>query len=147
MSFIQRITTAVFTALPSTLFFATALSTTYAGYYWKTNLMVASALLGGSLIFGFSLPPVFRQFRLRQPWMWSIAAGILAMLLALFVMTALNATPLCVGQDNGDGKNDFGMCMGYVFLYAFVFGPTYMILLTLSTFVGHWVLKRQLDPR
>lgn len=68
-------------------------------------------------------------------------AGILGMILALLVMTALNATPLCVGQDNGDGNNDLGMCMGYVVLAGIVFGAVYLFLLTISALVGHWMMK------
>ena len=61
--------------------------------------------------------------------------------LALFAMTLLNATPLCVGQDNGDGNNNLGMCMGYVVLAGIVFGAVYLFFLAISTLVGHRVIK------
>src|SRR5215510_12919041 len=127
MSTLVRLISAFFTSLPSVFFFYQAVFVTPPSeYYWKTDVVVVSALLGGSLSFGFVLPSVFRLFRLRAPWIWIMASGILAVLLALLVMTALNATPLCVGQDNGDGNNDFGMCMAYVFLAAIFFGSMYM---------------------
>jgi hypothetical protein len=75
-----------------------------------------------------------------------IAVGLLALALALFTMTLLNATPLCVGQDNGDGNNDFSQCMGYVLLYGFFYGTPYVILLTISAFVGHWIMKSPFKP-
>jgi hypothetical protein len=56
-------------------------------------------------------------------------------------MAMLNATPLCVGQDNGDGNNDFSMCMSYVLLAAVVFGSVYFFFLSISSFVGHWIVK------
>lgn len=113
MSLTHRITSAFFTALPGFYFFYQAVYVTSPSeYYWKTDIVVVSVLLGSSLLFGFGLPPVLHLCRLRVPWAWIMVSGILAVLLAFFVLTFLNATPLCIGQDNGDGNNDLGMCMG-----------------------------------
>ena len=143
MSFIRRITSAFCTALPGALFFAAAITSEnmHTDYYGKTILITVSVLLGVSVLFGFMLPS-----GLRLKWLWIIVAGLLALALALFTMTLLNATPLCVGQDNGDGNNDFGQCMGYVVLYALFYGVPYVILLTISAFVGHWIMKPQFKP-
>jgi hypothetical protein len=141
MSLIRRITSAFFTALPSALFFGAAITSEnmHTHYYWKTILITVSVLLVNSTLFGFILPP-----RLRLRWPWIVVAGLMALALAVFSMTLLNATSLCVGQNNGDGNNDFGQCMGYVFLYALFYGIPYVILLTISAFVGHWMMKSQL---
>lgn len=140
MSIITRIATAFFTALPSSLFFILAFSSNmYKEYYWSSMLTGVSVMLGSALFLGFIQPP-----QLRPKWIWIIAAGLSAMALALIMITMLNATPLCVGQDNGDGNNDFSMCMGYVILYAFFYGIPYIILLTVSAVTGHWILKGQL---
>ena len=142
MSFTQRITSAFFTSLPSLFFFYQAVFATSSGeYYWKTDVVVVSVLLGSSLLFGFVLPFLLR---FRALWTSIMVAGILAVFLALLVMAALNATPLCVGQDNGDGNNDFGMCMTYVVLAAIFFGIVYLFFLAVSAFIGHWVVKWQL---
>ena len=105
-------------------------------YYWISILTGVSVLLGSALLFGFFVPPAF-----RPKWFWIMAAGLAAMLMALFAIAVLNTTPLCVGQNNGDGNNDFGQCMGYVILYAFFYGIPYLFLLAVSAFVGHWVIK------
>lgn len=137
MSIISRISTAFFTALPSSLFFVLVVSSNmYKEYYWPSILTGVSVLFGSALLLGFIQSP-----RLRPKWIWIIAAGFAAMTLALLTITVLNATPLCVGQDNGDGNNDFGRCMGYVMLYAFFYGIPYMALLTVSAVMGHWVMK------
>lgn len=142
MSFTQRITSAFFSALPGSFFFYQVVFVIPPSeYYWKTDVVVGSVLLGSSLFFGFVLPALFSRIRLRTLWASIMASGILAMALALLVMTALNATSLCVGRDNGDGNNDFGMCMGYVVLAGIVFGSVYMLFLTISAVVGHWVMK------
>lgn len=142
MSIISRISTAFFTALPSSLFFVLVItSNMYKEYYWSSILTGVSVLLGSALLLGFIQSP-----RLRPKWVWIIAAGFAAMVLALLVITVLNATPLCVGQDNGDGNNDFGMCMGLVLLYTIFYGIPYMMLLTVSAVTGHWAMKVFRNP-
>lgn len=138
MSFIKRSLSAFFTALPGSLFFfAVVVSHSMRQeYFWISILAGASVLFGSAIIVGFVLPT-----RLRPKWFWIMAAGFAAMVCALFVTAVLDATPLCVGQNNGDGNNSFGMCMGYVLLYAFFYGIPYMILLTVSAVAGHWAMK------
>lgn len=137
MSIITRISTAFFTALPGSLFFLLVISSNmHKEYYWPSILTGVSVLFGSALLLGFTQSP-----RVRPKWIWIIAAGFAAMTLALLAISLINATPLCVGQDNGDGNNDFGRCMGYVMLYAIFYGIPYMILVTASAVAGHWVTK------
>lgn len=142
MSDTKRIASSFFTALPATYFFVHAVFLTEpTEYYWKTDVVVASVLLVGSLSLGFVLPLVLQLFHVRAPWISIAVGGILALGLALFAMTLLNTTPVCVGQDNGDGNNNLGMCMGYVVLAGIVFGSVYLFFLAISAFVGHWAMK------
>ena len=140
MSIGRRITTAFFTALPALFFFVPVVSieSMRREYYWISILVGASVLFGSALVLGF-----FQPVWLRPKWFWIMAAGFAAMVGALFVTAVLDATPLCVGQNNGDGNNSFGMCMGYVLLYAFFYGIPYMILLTVSAVTGHWAMNRR----
>ena len=140
MSIDRRITTAFFTALPALFFFVPVISieSMRREYYWISILAGASVLLGSALVLGF-----FQPVWLRPKWFWIMAAGFAAMVCALFVTAILNATPLCVGQNNGDGNSSFGMCMVYVFLYAIFYGIPYMVLLTMSAMTGHWAMNRR----
>jgi len=140
MSIGRRITTAFFTALPALFFFVPVISieSMRREYYWISILVGASVLFGSALVLGF-----FQPVWLRPKWFWIMAAGFAAMVCALFVTAVLDATPLCVGQNNGDGNNDLGRCMGYVLLYAFFYGIPYMILLTVSAVMGHRAMKRR----
>ncbi len=137
MSFITRFFSSFFASLPAVVFFVLVMGrqSMRQEYYWTSILCGVVILLGSAMLLGFVLPPL-----LRPKWLWIWLAGFAAMLFALAVIAVLNATPLCVGQDNGDGNDDFGMCMGYVFLYAIVYGIPYLVLLTFSTLMGHWVL-------
>lgn len=142
MSITNRISTAFFTALPGSLFVVLVISSNmYREYFWSSILTGVSVLFGSALLLGFVQSP-----QLRPKWVWIITAGFAAMVLALLVITVLNATPLCVGQDNGDGNNSLGMCMGHVVLYAIFYGIPYMMLLTMSAVTGHWVMKIFRNP-
>ncbi len=144
MSHTNRITSALFTALPSIYFLYQAIFGIRSyEYFWKTYMVVASVLLGASLFFGFVLPPIFRLFHISAPWAPIVVGGLLAWLISMFVLILLNATTMCVGQDNGDGNNDLGMCMTYTFMVAVVFGSVYGFLLVLSGVAGHWIIKAQ----
>jgi hypothetical protein len=138
MALLNRAATSIFTAAPSAVFFVAAITSEgmRQEYYWTTILTGVSVMLGCSVLFGFVLPP-----RLYPKWLWITIAGVAVMILALSTVAILNATPLCVGQDNGDGINDFGMCMGYVLVYAVVYGIPYLALVTASALVGHLALN------
>jgi len=142
MSLITRVATACFTACPGVLFFGLVMiSGMSREYYWISILAGVSVLLGSALLFGFFVPPAF-----HPKWFWIMAAGFAAMLMALLSIAVLNATPLCVGQDNGDGNNSFGMCMGYVMLYAIFYGIPYILLLAVSAIIGNWAIKLFKQP-
>lgn len=138
MSFIHRVATAFFTALPAVFFFlpVIAIESMRREYYWSSLLAGTLVLLGSALILGF-LQPTW----LRPKWVWIMMAGATAMGLALFATAVINVTPLCVGQNNGDGNNDLGRCLGYVLLYAFFYGIPYLLMLAVSAGIGHWALK------
>ena len=136
MSFIHRVATAFFTALPALPFFLPVIAIERQEYYWSSILAGSSALLGSALVLGF-----FQPTWLRPKWAWIMIAGAAAMGLALFTTAVVNLTPLCVGQNNGDGNNDPGRCLGYVLLYAVFYGIPYLLMLAVSAGIGHWVLK------
>jgi hypothetical protein len=143
MSISSRLISSFFTALPGFFFFILFLLSGWLGreYWWETYLAVLIVLLINSLLFGFILPTVFQKLRLRHPWIWILAQGLLAWALALFVLGLLNLTPLCVGQNNGDGNNDFAMCNFMTALSGIVYTPLYLGILAVSSLIGHWVLQ------
>ncbi|HMZ08321.1 MAG TPA: hypothetical protein PK078_11930 [Anaerolineales bacterium] len=139
MSLMDRFTSALFTAIPGGLFFIATLASASMmarEHFWSSIFLGALTLLGAALLFGFVIPPMFRSTGLGIS-----AAGFAAMLFSLLVIALLNSTPLCVGQNNGDGNNSFGMCMAYVVLYSIFYGIPYMALLGLSALIGHWALR------
>src|ERR1041385_762780 len=143
MSTASRLVSAFFTMLPGSFLLLMFLLSGSIGrdYWWSTYLTVLIVLLSSSLFFGFVLPTVFQKFRLRYPWMWILVQGLLAWILAVLVLGFLNLTPLCVGQDNGDGNNDLGMCMFMTLLSGIIYVPLYFGMLAISSLLGHWLLS------
>lgn len=141
MSTSRRLLSAIFTALPGFFFFLLFLLTGWRReYWWGTYLVVLTVLLISSVFFGFMFPLVFQKLRWR-PWVWILVQGLLAWAIACLVLTLLNMTPLCVGQNNGDGNNNFGMCMFMTVLSGIVYTPVYFGLLVISALAGSWAIR------
>lgn len=143
MSTLNRLVSAFFTALPGLFLFILFLSTGWFArdYWWGTYTAVLLVLFMTSLVFGFALPVMFQKLRMRHPWQWILIQGLLAWLISLAVLWLLNLTPLCIGQNNGDGNNDLGMCMFMTVMSGIVYTPIYLGLLTVNSLIGHAILS------
>ena len=148
MSTTSRLVSSFFTALPAFVFFAWFLRSGWIGreYWWETYMTVLIILILSSLLFGFARtrPTLFQKLSLHHPWLWILVQGLLAWTLALFVLGLLNLTLLCVGQDNGDGNNDFGLCNFMTALSGVVYTPLYLGMLVISSLIGDWILRKKL---
>jgi hypothetical protein len=141
MSPSRRLLSAIFTALPGFVFCLLFLLTGWRGeYWWGMYLVVLTVLLISSGFFGLMFPFVFQKLRWR-PWVWILVQGLLAWTIAYLVLALLNMTPLCVGQNNGDGNNNFGMCMFMTVLSGIVYTPVYFGLLVISALAGSWAIR------
>lgn len=143
MSTANRLVSAFFTALPGIFLFIVFLSSGWLDrdYWWGTYTAVLLVLSMTSPVFGFALPVVFQRSRMSRPWQWIFLQGLLAWILSLAVLWLLNLTPLCIGQNNGDGNNDLGMCMFMTVMSGAVYTPIYLGLLATSATIGHGVLS------
>jgi hypothetical protein len=146
MSTLNRFLSAAFTAIPACFFFILFLMSDWLGreYWWATYLVVLIVLLCSSLLFGFTLPSLFQKLRIGRPWIWIIVQGLLAWAIAFVFLGLLNLTPLCVGQDNGDGNNNLSMCVFMTALDGIIYTPLYLGLLAISAWIGYWMLSSQL---
>ena len=147
MSFKKRIASASFSAFPSLVFIIAYIwiwSFTK-NSYGEIYLIAISAFVISSFIFGLGLPSLLVLIGLRKPWTWILIQGLLGWIICLLILWLMNLTPLCIGQDNGDGVNDFSLCMTYTFLAGIFYTPIQLVLLVFSAITGHWVIKR-IDP-
>jgi len=143
MSTSSRLVSAFFTALPGLLFLILFLSSGWFGrdYWWGTYTAVLIVLFINSLLFGFALPTMFQKLKIRHAWLWIFIQGLLAWVISLAVLGLLNLTPLCIGQNNGDGNNDLGMCVFMTVMSGIVYTPIYFGLLAVSSLIAHGVLS------
>jgi hypothetical protein len=97
------------TALPATVLWILISKSIGNEYFWESYLIVSEVFLAVSFTLGFSIPALVPLQWKRHPILWFFGQGLLAWLVAVLVLGLVNLTPLCVGQDNGDGNNDFAL--------------------------------------
>jgi hypothetical protein len=95
-----------------------------------------------SLAIGSLLPGVLpKAWPLRSGW-WIAVQGTAAWVFALVVLGMVNLTPLCLGQDNGDGSNDLSLCVIQTALVGFFYSFPQAVLLALSAIPGGMLIKK-----
>jgi len=67
--------------------------------------------------------------------------GSLSWVVTLLLLGIFSMTPLCIGQENGDGVNNLAACMERAVMSGLVCTPVYFSLLIASAFFGNWVIK------
>jgi hypothetical protein len=142
MSIILRFFSGFVTALPATVFWMLISTSAGSDYYWKSYFIVCGGFLAISFALGFFIPALAPKPWKRYPSLWLFGQGLLAWILAILALGLVNLTPLCVGQDNGDGNNDFALCMVQTVMVAIVFSPLEFVLLFLTALPAGWLIKR-----
>ena len=141
MSIYLRFFSGFVTALPTTVIFMLISTSAGSDYFWKSYFIVSGLFLAVSFALGFLIPTLAPKHWKRHPTLWLFNQGLLAWLVAILALGLVNLTPLCVGQDNGDGNNDFALCMVQTVMVAIVFSPLEFILLYLTALPGGWFIK------
>jgi hypothetical protein len=75
-------------------------------------------LISASLLLGRILAAWLHGGTFDYPWLWLFISGGLAWLIALLSLALLNLTPLCVGQDKGDGTNNYEQLLIMYLVYC-----------------------------
>jgi hypothetical protein len=88
-------------------------------YFYSSYLIAGLVFWSASILLSSPLARIrwFMASR-RRTVLFYYLAMTLAWLLALGVMVGLSLTPLCIGQDNGDGTNSLPMCVVQALLVA-----------------------------
>lgn len=86
--------------------------------------------------------PIKSLFK-RSVFLRAASVIIVAWAFSLFVLFFLCLTPLCVGQDNGDGNNDCALCVFQALLVSIVFSIPAVFLILLSSFAIGKLSKKQ----
>ena len=115
----------------------------FEGEYFQPIYLIVSAVLAASAFFwGILLVPDSGEERFWPLFLRLMVAAFLATLVALIALAALSMTPLCVGQDNGDGTNDLVLCLVQTGLVTVFFGPFVMGWLAIAAASAGLLLSR-----
>jgi hypothetical protein len=79
---------------------------------------------------------------LKKPTALLFFGMMFSWILALLTLVVLNLTPLCVGQDNGDGMNGFSQCIMYTLLSGGVYTIMILALAAAVAYTGGFVCRR-----
>jgi hypothetical protein len=114
-------------------------------YFWKTYLIVGEIYLAISMVIGFIVPSLILERWKRHPVPWLFIQGMLAWTAAVIALGFISLTPLCIGQNNGDGNNDLILCMLQSSLVSIFYSPLEFFLLCLTVLPGGWLIQRYVE--
>jgi hypothetical protein len=137
-----RLLSGMVTALPAIVIWLLISISAGSEYFWSSYFIVSGIFLAVSFILGFFIPALAPKHWKYHPSLWLFGQGILSWVVAILALGLVNLTPLCVGQDNGDGNNNFALCFLQTGMVAIVFSPLEFVLLCLMALPGGWLTKR-----
>ena len=117
----RRFFIALLFSLPAFIFGAFMYFFSRDEYYFMTFTIVSISFLLASFFLGWEIPSLMKKERSISKSLWLTLRGAAAWMPSLLILTILNFTPLCVGQNSGDGSNDVGLCFFYTLLTSFFY--------------------------
>ena len=141
---IQTISASI-TAIPALFWFLMAILANNGDYYWPTYFIVCGAFVVISFLVGLSIPGLFKNAWAQHPAIWIFLQGGMGWIIALTLLLCLNLTPLCIGQNNGDGNNDISLCILQTVLVGVVYSPIEFIFLIIGSILGGSLIKNILE--
>lgn len=143
MSIFLSLSSGFVTVLPASIFLWMFISIVAGNEnYWISYFIVSGLYLVVSLALGIFVPTLAPAHWKRHPVLWLLGQGLLAWLVAALALGLINLTPMCVGQENGDGINDFALCMAQTVMVPIACLPLEFILICLTALPGGWLIKR-----
>jgi len=131
-------------AVPGLLFLCFALSMREE-YFFIIYLLMAVVFLAASLVSGLWNIKRFNHF-VARPSAGLFLGLTMSWLLALLALGVLNLTPLCIGQDNGDGINGIGECTMYTLFAGGLYSALAILVIAVVALTGGRFIHR-LFPR
>lgn len=110
-------------------------------YYFASYLLMGLAFLAASLVSaGVNLRRI-GAFVARPRAALSVALTV-SWFFSVVVLAISNMTPLCVGQDNGDGNNGVGECVLYTILAGVFYTLGATCVIAAVSLAGGWIIRR-----
>jgi len=136
-SLLAAIATGCIATVPAMMFLSFFVLAARREYYFPMYCMMGLVFLATSFISGIYISYRFANNVSRGRIVFYLFLGLgLSWLVSLLTLAILSLTPLCVGQDNGDGNNDVTQCIVQVVLVSLVYSPLALLLFGMVSFVA-----------
>jgi len=112
-----------------------------AEYFFPIYAIASGIYLGACMVSAMTFPLGWSTGSFFRTWLGLCIQGAICWLAALLALAALSLTPLCVGQDNGDGHNTLALCMVGAFAAGLVTTPLVLMVISVCSAVGSTVLE------
>jgi len=112
-------------------------------FYFITYKIMSIVLLIMHFVFGCHT--YFRlnaHETLESHWRKYFICGLMSWLVTIIVLAILNYTPLCIGQENGDGYNDIFTCTLGTIGNSLVFTPRVLIGVAFCSYLNAAIYRR-----
>jgi hypothetical protein len=129
-------------SMPALLFLTLVVLPTRGEYYFPSYAIMGGAFFGISLLTGIIVAiKTTKKMSRMKPVFFLFVGAVIAWLFSLMVLALLSITPLCVGQNNGDGNNDIVQCIVQDGLVAVVYTPIAIFLISLASLITGWLIS------
>jgi hypothetical protein len=126
--------------IPALPLFALSIIPEYWGkiyFYWGLAFTILSFVLT-LLLVRKSIANQSKDLSIRKFFF----CGLFAWLLSIVVLALINLSPLCLGQNNGDGTNSFDMCILLTFIWLVLMSLFVLPLIYFSSWLSVRVFRR-----
>ena len=146
----QNLPTAILTGcivtFPAILFLTFVVLTTKSEYYFPSYSTMGLVFFAASFLSGTFVSYRFANKVSRGRIIFYLFLGLaISWLISLLILATLSLTPLCVGQDNGDGNNDLTLCVIQVILVSLSYSPFALLLIGITSLVASQLLPDKQD--
>lgn len=125
------------TAIPSLLFLTFIVLATRGEYFFPSYSVMGLFFFTASFLSGaFVTYRFINRVSHTRLVLYLFLGSAIAWFISLFILAILSLTPLCVGQDNGDGSNDLILCVIQVLLVALSYSPFALLMIAIASFVS-----------
>lgn len=110
-------------------------------YFFPIYAIASGIYLGACMVSAMTFPRGWSTGSFFRTWLGLCIQGAICWLVTLLTLGLLSLTPLCVGQDNGDGHNTLALCMVQVFAVGLVTTPLIVLIVSVCSAVGSTMLE------
>lgn len=131
-------------ALPAVFFLTYILRSFKNEYYFPTYLSMGLFFFVASFLSSTFITHRFmNRVSHRRLVFYLFLGSAIAWIFSLVILGILSLTPLCIGQDNGDGSNDLFLCGLQVVLVSLSYSPFALLTIAIASFVASRLLPKK----